>query len=102
VLHASGVRWGLIRNNPAAEASVPSHRPKEKETLTANERARWLDVCGGSFYGPFYRLLVDTGLRPSEACALTWSDLDFARATISVRRKVTKGSRGESGVPFHL
>ncbi|MDZ7799995.1 MAG: tyrosine-type recombinase/integrase [Trueperaceae bacterium] len=92
---SQAVRWGLIRSNPAAEASVPSLRAKEKETLTATERARWLDVCEGRFYGTFYRLLVDTGLRPGEACALTWSDVDFARGTISVRRTVTKGSKGK-------
>ena len=90
------VRWGYIAANPAAEASLPAHRPREKQPLTATERQRFLAACHESFYGVFYRLLVDTGLRPGEACALRWNDLDFARGSIAVQRAVTRGADGEA------
>lgn len=90
------VRWGYISHNPAADASIPSHKPKEKPVLTASERERFLTACRDSFYGVFYRTLLDTGLRPGEACALRWSDIDFVRGTISVQRAVTRGKDGEA------
>ena len=93
---SQAVRWGLIQHNPAAEATIPSHHPKEKQPLTAGERVRFLEACRSSFYGIFYRTLVDTGLRPGEACALRWSDIDFARGTITVHRAVTRGPNGEA------
>jgi integrase len=57
--------------------------------LTAAERARFLGAGVDSFYGVFYRTLIDTGLRPGEACALTWADVDFVRGTIGVQRIVS-------------
>lgn len=95
---SQAVRWSWIQVNPAAEASLPKHRPKEKLTLSAAERARWIAACRHSFYGAFYHLLVDTGLRPGEACALTWDDIDFVRGVILVRRTVTRGAKGEPRV----
>jgi integrase len=91
---SQAVRWGMIQHNPAAEATIPSHRSREKQPLTGSERARFLDACRDSFYGVFYRTLVDTGLRPGEACALKWTDIDFERGTISVQRTVTRGVDG--------
>ena len=53
-------------------------------------------VAGESFYGTFYRLLGDTGLRPEETCGLRWSDVDFVRGTISVQRAVTRDGAGQA------
>ena len=93
---SQAVRWGIIQHNPAAEATIPTHRPKEKQVLTGAERARFLEAARASFYGSFYRLLVDTGLRPGEASALRWPDVDLERGAISVHRTVTRGKDGEA------
>jgi integrase len=93
---SQAVRWGLIQANPAAEATIPSSKPKEKTVLTAAERERFIAACQDSFYGVFYRTLIDTGLRPGEACALRWSDVDLERGRISVQRTVTRGDGGEA------
>jgi len=53
-------------------------------------------ACRDSFYGVFYRTLLDTGLRPSEAYALRWYNVDFAGGTISVHRAVTRGADGKA------
>ncbi len=43
-----------------------------------------------------YRVLMDTGLRPGEACALTWRDIDFPCYRIRIERAVTRGEDGEA------
>ena len=91
---SQAVRWGLMQHNPAAEASIPTSRPKEKEVLTVSERGRFLSAAQESFYGTLYRTLVDTGLRPGEACALRWTDVDLERGAITVQRAVTRGEGG--------
>jgi integrase len=88
------VSHGLVSHNPAVGIKLPTGRPKEKAVLTTEQRARFIEACAGSFYGAFYRTLLDTGLRPGEACGLQWADVDFARGTISVQRTVTHGKDG--------
>ena len=93
---SQAVRWGQIPFNPAAEATTPDHAAKKKEVFTAAERLRFLDATQGAFYRVYYRMLLDAGLRPEEACALKWADLDFVRGTIGVQQAVTIGDRGEA------
>lgn len=91
---SQAVRWGVIQHNPASEATIPSSKPAEKVVLTSDERERFLTACRASFYGVLYHLLLDTGLRPGEACALRWTDLDLVNGTLSVQRAVTRGKDG--------
>ena len=93
---SQAVAWGLLTHNPAAGVTLPSSKPKEKNVLSASERTRFLTAAEGSVYRAFYRLLIDTGLRPGEACALRWTDIDFTRETITVQRTVTRGDNGEA------
>lgn len=94
---SQAVRWGMIAFNPAAEATLPSGKPKEKRALTVAERARFLDAADelDAFHKVLYRVLMDTGLRPGEACALKWSDVDLANGRLTVARAVTQGQDGE-------
>lgn len=40
-----------------------------------------------------------TGLRPSEQIALNWSDIDFARGVILVRKAITRAAKGVAELP---
>jgi len=91
---SQAVRWGVIQHNPVTEATIPSSKPAEKVVLTSDERGRFLAACRDSFYCALYHLLLDTGLRPGEACALRWTDLDLLNGTLSVQRAVTRGKDG--------
>ena len=41
-----------------------------------------------------FGLLIDTGLRPGEALALKWSDVDLVDQQLSVRRTLTRNAQG--------
>ncbi|WP_238924877.1 MULTISPECIES: site-specific integrase [Achromobacter] len=40
-----------------------------------------------------------TGLRPSEQVALNWSDVDFARGVVLVRKAITRAAKGVAELP---
>jgi len=89
------VKWGLISFNPAAEATLPTDKPKERRPLTLTEREAFIAASQGSFHHLLFLTLLGTGLRPGEACGLMWSDLDFANERIHVQRAVTPGADGQ-------
>ena len=93
---SQAVSWSLLTVNPAAGATIPTSKPKEKTALTVSERARFLRAAETSVYRGLYCTLLDTGLRSGEACALRWHDVDFVRKTISVQRTVTRGADGDA------
>ncbi|EMF0064873.1 MAG: site-specific integrase [Enterococcus hirae] len=43
----------------------------------------------------FFRLVAFSGLRKGEMLALTWNEIDFSKSEITVRRTITKNSKGE-------
>lgn len=94
---SQAVKWGMIPFNPSTEATLPSGKPKEKRALSLDERGRFLEAAAaqGAFHRVLYRTLMDTGLRPGEACALHWTDLDLAGGRLTVSRAVTQGKDGE-------
>lgn len=91
---SQAVRWGLIVHNPLAEARVPKGKPKERRALSVAERQRFIEASADSFYRLLYLVLMETGLRPGEACALQWRDVDLERGRLTVARAVTKGQGG--------
>jgi integrase len=85
---------GLIRSNPAAGLrlgrTVAASPVKEVHALSEEEVVRVLAEVPEQ-----YRLLVEflaqTGLRISEALALTKTDIDFGRRRVSVSRRLYEG-----------
>jgi integrase len=60
------------------------------QALTQEEATRFLDATRGRPWHTLFALLLSTGLRPSEAIALRWTDLDLANDRLTVRRKATR------------
>ena len=97
----------LLRENPA---SLPSRRRGQKSvgTVTAAERQKAirpftdeelrkiLEVAEKreAAYRPIFLLLARTGMRPGEAFALQWPDLDFTNRKILVERAFSDGELG--------
>lgn len=75
--------------NLAGRLSLPQNQKREKRAFTAAETSALAKIK----LPPHCRLFVDvlqgTGMRPGEALALQWGDIDTKTATITVRRAVT-------------
>lgn len=92
---SQAVKWGMLPFNPASEATLPKGESREKRALSAQERARFIAASEGALHRVFYRVLMDTGMRPGEACALKWEDIDFANGRLTVSKATTQGKDGK-------
>ncbi|MGB9919267.1 MAG: tyrosine-type recombinase/integrase [Moorellales bacterium] len=79
------VRLRVIPSNPALAVRPPQVRYREIMPLSAEEKQRLLEAAKGDRFEEFFILLLATGLRPGEALALTWDDVDFENHTLTVR-----------------
>jgi integrase len=80
------VTWKLITHNPAVDIELPKYVKREMQSLTPEEAQKFLEACKGDKFGLMFELALITGLRPEEYLGLQWSDIDFQRKTVSVRR----------------
>lgn len=88
------VRRRVLSQNPADFVDLPRLERKEMMALSEDEVRRFLSAARSSRYFVFLNLLVATGLRPGEALALQWSDLDFTEPSLSVVRTVSRNASG--------
>ena len=82
----------LINSNPAAYIKVPKNAPKNvvKRHIITPERFKAL-LEKYPFKTPYYiplLLLYHTGMRIGEVLGLSWSDIDFAKKRITLRRQI--------------
>jgi integrase len=93
-LFATAVEDGILRVNPCAgirlAGKVDGEDGRQVRALTAEESARLVEKSAED-WRLFIRLLLETGLRISEAVALTWADVDFGRKRVQVRRRLYRG-----------
>lgn len=86
------VKWRVIPVNPADAVDLPKQQREEMRAMTSDEAARYLTAAQASPHGVLLALLLSTGLRPSEAIALRWSDVDLPGARLTVSRKAVRAS----------
>jgi len=90
-LLATAVEEGVIRSNPAAGVRLPGPKrgkvrhlePEELERLHAEMPQSWR---------LWLRLLAYTGCRISEFIALRWSDVDLEAGTLTIERRLYRGT----------
>lgn len=83
------VKWRQLPYNPAAHVDLPRIERRPPTVLSPGEADRFLEAAKESPHYALFALLLTTGLRPGEALALRWSDVDLAAGTLSVQRAVT-------------
>jgi integrase len=84
------VKWAHLPSNPADSVDLPKQKRQEMHAMTEDEAGRFLAAAQTDQWHALFALLLSAGLRPSEALALKWTDLDLVNHRLRVRRKVTK------------
>lgn len=78
--------WGMITKNPFDKLKNPEYRPKEKTVADADLGGIILKTLMGSRIEAPILLMLSCGMRPSEALALNWEDIDFKTGKVHVCR----------------
>ena len=91
-----GVRRDLVSRNIASVVEIPAEaRPtKEGRSLSLDKARQLLAASEGTPLEAMWTAMLYLGLRPGEAAALSWPDIDFDRATIHIWRGITRDERG--------
>lgn len=97
----------LTKYNPVTSVKLPKGLKRGKRTAPTDDQIRTIFNNTDQPFGLFPFLLLCTGLRKSEALALTWGDVDLNRREISVTKSldysvgaspVVKAPKTEAGV----
>ena len=83
-----------LTRNPAAGATLPKKTRREMRPLSLDEARTFLQVIAGTPAEALLAMLLTTGLRPSEAFALKWPELDLEGAAVTVRTSLTRTKGG--------
>lgn len=92
-----GVLANLIPKNPCHGVELPKAAPSVGDTLTFEETSCLLTSSqdAGDRLHALWRLLLTAGLRPQEALALKWSDLNNGALAIHRALKETEAGKWE-------
>lgn len=87
----------FIPLNPAKLVRKPRDPRREMKCFTPKEAKQFLAASEGTRLHALWTLLIATGLRPSEALALRWSDLNLASEmpAVSVQRVLSRCDNGQ-------
>lgn len=100
----------LIPYDPAEDLELPAAKEGSHRSLTDDERKVLLKVAETHPSGLYILTLLYTGMRPGEAAALNWADVDFDHNEIHIHAALEsgtgaiKGPKTEAGVrdiPIH-
>ena len=82
------VELGLIPTNPASVAKPPRVPAVELGVLSAEQARHLIEAARSERLSALFTLALYTGMRQGELLALHWGDIDWERATVTVRRTV--------------
>mgnify|MGYP001623051401 CR=1 FL=1 len=92
----------IIPNTPCIDLSFPKDNKqkkyacKERRALSREEEKFFLEILPNKPWGYLLKLLLYTGLRVGEACALQWKHIDFEHKMIYVEQNsITYSNNGK-------
>jgi integrase len=80
------VRWKFLLTNPAEDVHLPRQPRRSFNVLDVRDARQFIAAISGHEYEALFALAITTGMRPSEYLALTWSDINLERGTVSVSK----------------
>lgn len=86
---------GLIQKNPCRKIKVQRVEQEEQRVLTRNEQELVKKSSSDANELPTL-LSLYTGMRLGEVCALRWSDIDWEKKTITVKRTVQRVAQSKN------
>jgi len=81
-------RLGKILVNPLLRVELPKAATVKARSLTPDEIQQLRSACAGDWTFTFVELALATGARRGELLALTWPDVDWLTATLTVSKSV--------------
>jgi integrase len=98
---AAFYRWGLgeglVESNPFAFTNKAPENDSRGRTPTLGELAEIWHAAGNGPYGRFIKLLMCGGWRRDEIANLSWSEIDFPAALLTI-----PGERTKNGYPHEV
>ena len=96
------LKWGYLKENPTKTIQkLKVNDAKEVRFLSREECQRLLETCPDDLR-PIYFTFLNSGMRKAELENLEWSDTDFRRRKIRIRRKENwQPKTGEREVPIN-
>lgn len=83
----------LIVKNPCRGLVEPTATPQiERRPLTGSERVYFMKAIQTHHRGAFFAIMLACGLRPAEARALTWFNLDLTSRTVAITQSMQDNS----------
>lgn len=102
-LHAifkAAVLNDYIYKNPVNELVQPKKREDPKQrVLTIEEQKLFVEYSRGTMYDTAYNLVLQTGMRAGEVGGLKWSDIDYEKNIIHIKRTLLE-SKEKGGFYF--
>lgn len=83
------VRWRITAGNPCDLVDLPQARKTEMRALSAKQANEFLKAVAQFAHHEFFTLLLTTGMRPGEALALRWCDVDLRAGTVTITRALS-------------
>ncbi len=79
----------IIRVNVATKTPPPAGPPKPPRTIWTIEQQQAVIAASGDEWAPLVTLMLSSGLRVGELCALRWEDVDLVRGIVMVQQGVS-------------
>ncbi|MGO1049298.1 tyrosine-type recombinase/integrase [Crossiella sp. CA198] len=92
----AAIRWEWISTNPAKVAQKPKAQPPQPSPPSAAEAACLVDEAfrmdgkDNDDWGTLVWLVMTTGIRRGEVCALRWSRIDLDEGIIEIRKSYSR------------
>lgn len=87
-------RLEKININPLLRVKLPKPERTEARALSSEEIAKLREACRGDWTFTFVEVALATGARRGELLSITWSDVDWLNATLSINKSLEETRAG--------